>query len=188
MTGSALGSTLYWTDVHSPVGDFTLVAGPAGLVRVALSAGTEMTRRLAEELAQNGSATLVYAPERLDEPVRQFGEYLAGTRRAFDLPLDWSLTSGFGRHVLHTLHDTVGYGQVLSYQDLAARAGRPTAARVVGAVMGANPLPIVVPCHRVVAANGLDGIGGLGGFGGGLELKRRLLALEGVLPTTLEFG
>lgn len=178
-------ATLYWADVHSAIGGFTLVAGPAGLVRVTLSAGPGVTRRLTEELAGDGGADdarLRYAPDRLTEPVRQFGEYLAGHRREFDLPLDWSATSGFGRHVLHTLYRTVGYGQVLSYQDLAVRSGRPSAARVVGAVMGSNPLPIVVPCHRVVAS------GGLGGYGGGLDLKRRLLALEGVLPPALDFG
>ncbi|HEX5493113.1 MAG TPA: methylated-DNA--[protein]-cysteine S-methyltransferase [Mycobacteriales bacterium] len=177
--------TLYWADVRSTIGAFTLVTGPAGLLRVALSAGPEVIRELTDDLARITritAVTLEYSPGRLAEPARQFGEYLAGTRCEFDLPLDWSLTSGFGRHVLRTLHGTVGYGQVLSYQDLATRAGRPSAARVVGAVMGSNPLPIVVPCHRVVAADGL------GGFGGGLELKRRLLALEGVLPPTLDFG
>lgn len=174
-------AALYWAGVSSPVGGFTLVGGAAGLLRVELSGAVEVPVRLAAEFAPGGH-TLEHAPERLGEPVRQFREYLAGDRRRFELPLDWSLTSGFALHVLRTLHGTVGYGQVLSYQDLAARAGRPSAARVVGAVMGSNPLPIVVPCHRVVAADGL------GGFGGGLELKRRLLALEGVLPATLDFG
>ena len=144
---------LWWAEVRTPTDGFVLVAGVAGLLRVTLSAEPRVVQRLTEELTRTGRS-LEYAPDRLDEPVRQFREYLAGTRREFDLPLDWSLTTGFGRHVLHTLYRSVGYGQVLSYQDLAARAGRPSAARVVGAVMGANPLPVVVPCHRVVAAAG----------------------------------
>ncbi|HEY9476700.1 MAG TPA: methylated-DNA--[protein]-cysteine S-methyltransferase, partial [Mycobacteriales bacterium] len=151
----AAESMLWWADVRTPTDGFILVAGTAGLLRVTLSAEPEVVQRLTDDLARTGSSTLQYAPERLGEPIRQFREYLAGTRREFDLPLDWSLTSGFGRHVLQTLYSTVGYGQVLSYQDLAARAGRPSAARVVGAVMGSNPLPVVVPCHRVVAAAGL---------------------------------
>jgi methylated-DNA-[protein]-cysteine S-methyltransferase len=93
------------------------------------------------------------------------------------VPLDWSLASGFNARVLRELAASVPYGTVVGYQELAVRAGDPGAARAVGAAMGANPLPVVVACHRVVAADG-----GIGGFGGGLETKRALLALEGVLP------
>lgn len=172
--------SLWWADLHTPIGGFTFVTNRTGLVRVALTAGPGVLARLAAGLGRD-PADLLHAPERLGEPLRQVGQYTAGQRREFDLALDWSGTSGFGRTVLQTLRHTVGFGQVVSYQDLAARAGRPSAARVVGSVMGSNPLPIVVPCHRVVAA------AGLGGFGGGLDLKRRLLALEGVLPATLDF-
>lgn len=100
--------------------------------------------------------------------------------REFSLDLDWSLTTGFNRQVLRELATGVPYGTVVGYGDLAERAGQPGAAQAVGAAMGSNPLPVVVPCHRVVESDG-----GLGGFGGGLETKRQLLALEGVLPQPL---
>jgi methylated-DNA-[protein]-cysteine S-methyltransferase len=112
--------------------------------------------------------------------VRPVRPSLPGTLRTFGLPLDWSLTAGFTRRVLHELVATVPYGTVVGYQGLADRVGEAGAARAVGLAMGANPLPVVVPCHRVVESDG-----GLGGFGGGLETKRALLALEGVLPHPL---
>lgn len=177
-------SVLWWAGLDTPVGPLTLVCSDTGLVGVSFVAGRATAERLARSLADRRAAqvALEHSPARLAEHLRQFGEYFAGTRREFDLPLDWSLTEGFARRVLHTLYTTVGYGRVLSYQDLAARAGRPRAARVVGAAVGANPLPVVVPCHRVVAADGL------GGYGPGLPVKRWLLALEGVLPATLDFA
>ncbi len=101
-------------------------------------------------------------------------------RPGFDLPLDWSLISGFNREVLRALAAGVPFGSVVGYGDLAGRVGQPGAAQAVGTAMGANPLPVVVPCHRVVGSDG-----GIGGFGGGVETKRRLLALEGVLPEPL---
>jgi methylated-DNA-[protein]-cysteine S-methyltransferase len=102
--------------------------------------------------------------------------------RRFTLPIDWSRVDGFRERVLSTLYDGVPFGSLISYGDLSARAGDPTAARAVGEAMAANPYPIVVPCHRVVANDGL------GGFGGGLDMKRWLLAHEGVLPPMLDFG
>lgn len=127
----------------------------------------------AEPVESPGSA-------RLAEPIRQLTAYFAGTLREFSLDLDWSLTSGFNRQVLRELATGVPYGAVAGYGDLADRVGQPGAAQAVGAAMGSNPLPVVVPCHRVVESGG-----GLGGFGGGLETKRQLLALEGVLPQPL---
>ena len=113
----------------------------------------------------------------------EMGEYFAGDRRDFDVPLDWSGVSGWQETVLRALHATVGHGRTIGYGELAARGGRPDAARAVGRVMAGNPLPIVVPCHRVIAADG--GIGGFAGSGGALvELKRRLLELEGSVPPT----
>lgn len=106
--------------------------------------------------------------------------YFDGERRAFSVPVDWSQVEGFRRAVLSALQTTVPFGSVISYGDLSARAGDPHAARTVGEVMATNPYPIVVPCHRVVASDGL------GGFGGGLEMKRWLLAHEGVLPPMLD--
>ncbi|KPC65027.1 cysteine methyltransferase, partial [Streptomyces sp. NRRL WC-3753] len=100
--------------------------------------------------------------------------------RDFRLDLDWSLTEGFTREALRLLATSVPYGTVTGYGELARRSGRPGGAQAVGMAMGANPLPVVVPCHRVVESDG-----GLGGFSGGLETKRHLLALEGVLPAPL---
>jgi methylated-DNA-[protein]-cysteine S-methyltransferase len=121
----------------------------------------------------------------LERAVAQLREYFAGERRAFDVPLDWSLTRGSQRRVLGTLFGTVGYGDTVTYGELAARSelgSAYTAARGVGAIMGSNPLPVVVPCHRVMAADGL------GGFGGGRATKEWLLAHEGVLTGALDFG
>ena len=100
------------------------------------------------------------------------GQYLAGRRRRFTVPVDLSGVPAFQRRVLQALR-RVPYGRTITYGQLAARAGRPRAARAVGQAMAHNPVPLIVPCHRVVASGG-----GLGGFGGGLALKRRLLALE----------
>jgi methylated-DNA-[protein]-cysteine S-methyltransferase len=121
----------------------------------------------------------------LKRAVVQLREYFAGERRVFDVPLDWSLTRGSQRRVLGTLFGTVGYGATVTYGELAARSelgSAYTAARGVGAIMGSNPLPVVVPCHRVMAADGL------GGFGGGRATKEWLLAHEGVLTGALDFG
>lgn len=116
----------------------------------------------------------------LREAADQLDAYFRGDLREFTVPLDWSLSGGFNERVLRALLESVPYGSTAGYQDLADRVGEPGAARAVGAAMGSNPLPVVVPCHRVVERGG-----GIGGFGGGLETKRALLALEGVLPEPL---
>ncbi|AUA14552.1 methylated-DNA--[protein]-cysteine S-methyltransferase [Streptomyces sp. SID8382] len=126
------------------------------------------------------SAPVPRCAEHLAEAIRQVESYFAGDTKAFTLSLDWSLTAGFNRRVLRELAAHVPFGTVVGYQDLADRVGEPGAARAVGVAMGSNPLPIVVACHRVVESGG-----GIGGFGGGLETKRTLLALEGVLPQPL---
>jgi methylated-DNA-[protein]-cysteine S-methyltransferase len=132
------------------------------------------------------TATPTAAPsgdsEIADRAARELTEYLAGDRKEFDLPLDWDGVESLRRHVLQVLYETVGYGETVSYQELAVRSGHPTAARVVGQIMGSNPIPVIVPCHRVTASGGE-----LGGFGGGLETKRVLLELEGSLPPRLPF-
>ena len=116
----------------------------------------------------------------LAEACHQVEEYFAGKRTEFDLPLDWAGVSGFRRTVLHLLAK-VPFGDTTTYGALAAGAGMPSASQAVGGIMGSNPLPIVVPCHRVLAADGL------GGFGGGLRTKEWLLAWEGVLAPPLDW-
>ncbi|WP_406448956.1 methylated-DNA--[protein]-cysteine S-methyltransferase [Streptomyces sp. NBC_00876] len=171
-----------WAVVGSDIGPLLLAATDAGLVSVVFHASPEIRDRALAQLRGRLGAEPVEAPgsARLAEPIRQFAAYFAGTLREFSLELDWSLTGGFNRQVLRELAAGVPYGAVAGYGDLAERVGQPGAAQAVGAAMGSNPLPVVVPCHRVVESGG-----GLGGFGGGLETKRQLLALEGVLPQPL---
>ncbi|MFF8282328.1 methylated-DNA--[protein]-cysteine S-methyltransferase [Streptomyces albus] len=175
-----------WTVRDTPVGPLLLAATDAGLVAVAFHArGRTADRalaRLAERLgggpAPDGRAAA--ADGHLARAADELDRYFAGDRSPFTVPLDWSLTGGFAERVLRELARHVPYGTTVGYQDLAVRAGDPGAARAVGAAMGANPLPVVVPCHRV-----LESSGAIGGFSGGLETKRALLAMEGVLPQPL---
>jgi methylated-DNA-[protein]-cysteine S-methyltransferase len=170
-----------WTVVGTDIGPLLLAATEEGLVSVVFHADAAIRDRALGQLAGRlGAEPVQDAAGLLAEPIRQLEAYFAGGLREFDLPLDWSLSGGFNRQVLLELADGVPYGTVVGYGDLAARVGQPGAAQAVGAAMGSNPLPVVVPCHRVVETDG-----GLGGFGGGLETKRKLLALEGVLPEPL---
>ncbi|MEU4467792.1 methylated-DNA--[protein]-cysteine S-methyltransferase [Streptomyces sp. NPDC024017] len=173
---------IVWAVVGSEIGPLLLAASRDGLVNVVFHATDTVRDRAVERLASRLGTEPVEAPGSplLAEAIRQVEAYFAGERRDFDLPLDWSLISGFNREVLRELASGVPYGSVVGYGDLAGRVGQPGAAQAVGMAMGANPLPVVVPCHRVVESGG-----GIGGFGGGLETKRRLLALEGVLPEPL---
>ncbi|MBQ0914441.1 methylated-DNA--[protein]-cysteine S-methyltransferase [Streptomyces sp. RM99] len=171
-----------WAVVGTGIGPLLLAATRDGLVNVVFHATGAARDRALERLAARLGTVPVEAPASplLAEAVRQVEAYFAGRRRDFDLPLDWSLISGFNREVLRALAAGVPFGSVVGYGDLAGRVGQPGAAQAVGTAMGANPLPVVVPCHRVVGSDG-----GIGGFGGGVETKRRLLALEGVLPEPL---
>ncbi|MGQ5636897.1 MULTISPECIES: methylated-DNA--[protein]-cysteine S-methyltransferase [unclassified Streptomyces] len=171
-----------WTVVRSGIGPLMLAATSDGLVNVVFHATEAVRDRALDRLAARLGAAPVEDPGApvLAEAIRQLRAYFAGERHDFDLPLDWSLISGFNRQVLRELAAGVPYGTVVGYGDLAGRVGQPGGAQAVGAAMGANPLPVVVPCHRVVESDG-----GIGGFGGGLETKRKLLALEGVLPEPL---
>ncbi|MGW5124629.1 methylated-DNA--[protein]-cysteine S-methyltransferase [Streptomyces sp. NPDC004069] len=171
-----------WAVVDTGIGPLLLAATPEGLVNVVFHATDAIRERALDRLASRLGTEPVEAPGSplLAEAIRQVRAYFAGERRDFELPLDWSLISGFNRQVLRELASGVPYGTVVGYGDLADRVGQPGAAQAVGAAMGANPLPVIVPCHRVVESDG-----GIGGFGGGLEAKRRLLALEGVLPEPL---
>lgn len=178
----SVGGTVEWAVVGSDIGPLLLAATGAGLVSVVFHARPPVRDKALGQLRARLGAEPVESPgsARLAEPIRQLAAYFAGSLREFSLALDWSLTSGFNRQVLRELAAGVPYGTVVGYGDLAQRVGQPGAAQAVGAAMGSNPLPVVVPCHRVVESDG-----GLGGFGGGLETKRRLLALEGVLPQPL---
>ncbi|MEU1862972.1 methylated-DNA--[protein]-cysteine S-methyltransferase [Streptomyces gardneri] len=170
-----------WTVVESDIGPLFLAATGRGLVRVEFHADAARRVQMLDRLGGRfGVEPVECASGLLAEAIRRLDAYFAGDPRPFDLPLDWSLTTGFNRQVLRELATGVPYGTVVGYGDLARRVGQPGAAQAVGAAMGANPLPVVVPCHRVVESDG-----GLGGFGGGLETKRQLLALEGVLPAPL---
>ncbi|MFS4108018.1 methylated-DNA--[protein]-cysteine S-methyltransferase [Streptomyces sp. SID8499] len=176
------GQQVVWAVAESGIGPLLLAATADGLVNVVFHATGGVRQRALERLASRLGAEPVEAPGSpvLAEAIRQLEAYFAGERRDFALPLDWSLISGFNRQVLRELASGVPYGTVVGYGDLARRVGQPQAAQAVGVAMGANPLPLVVPCHRVVESDG-----GIGGFGGGLETKRTLLALEGVLPEPL---
>jgi methylated-DNA-[protein]-cysteine S-methyltransferase len=169
-----------WTVRDTPIGPLLLVRSDAGLVHVAFHTGRDQAPRAVASVARRLGCAAVEDPAALSAAALQLDEYFAEQRLRFDLPLDWSLTAGFNRRVLRELAAGVPYGSVVGYQDLADRVGEPGAARAVGVAMASNPLPVVVPCHRVVESGG-----GIGGFGGGLETKRTLLALEGVLPAPL---
>lgn len=173
---------IVWAVIGTDIGPLLLAATDEGLVNVVFHATGAVRDKALERLASRLGTEPVEAPGSplLAEAIRQVEAYFAGRRHDFELPLDWSLISGFHRQVLRELASGVRFGQVVGYGDLAGRVGQPGAAQAVGVAMGSNPLPVVVPCHRVVESDG-----GIGGFGGGLETKRKLLALEGVLPEPL---
>ncbi len=156
---------------ESPLGALLLGATGEGLVRVALP--VEDADAVMEDLARRVSPRVLRAPRAaVTAARRQLDEYFAGRRRSFDLPLDWRLTRGFRREALRAIA-AIPYGATASYREVAARAGSPNAVRAAGTACATNPLPIVVPCHRVLRTGG-----GLGGYLGGLEMKSRLLDLE----------
>lgn len=156
--------------IYTPVGPLLLAATELGLVRVAYA--NEDHQVVLERLAEKISPRVLEAPARLDDAARQLDEYFAGERSQFELALDLRLSSGFRRDVLSHLPD-IGYGSTASYGELARLAGNPKAVRAVGTACGTNPLPVVVPCHRVVRSDGTPG-----GYVGGPEAKRTLLSLE----------
>ncbi|MDT0319104.1 methylated-DNA--[protein]-cysteine S-methyltransferase [Streptomyces millisiae] len=178
--------TCAWSVRETPIGPLLLAATERGLVLVVFHADDRAARRaLARLEGALGRRPVPAAEEPVAGPLvegawAELDAYFAGRLRSFDTALDWSLAPGFTGQVLRELAASVPFGGVVGYGELADRVGDPGAARAVGAAMGANPLPVIVPCHRVLAADG-----GIGGFGGGLETKRALLALEGVLPAPL---
>jgi methylated-DNA-[protein]-cysteine S-methyltransferase len=158
--------------VDTPVGTLLVAASDRGLCRIAYDAEPE---RELDLLARAFGVRVLRSASPIEPARRQLDEYFEGKRRRFDLALDIALQADFNRRVLRELA-RVPYGEVVTYGELAARAARPRAARAVGTVMNRNPLPIVLPCHRVIGANGK-----LVGYGGGLERKEALLRLEGAL-------
>jgi methylated-DNA-[protein]-cysteine S-methyltransferase len=156
--------------IDSPFGVLLLAATPAGLVRVAFA--VEGHDAVLARLANDVSPRILNVPYRLDMAARQLDEYFAGTRRVFDVDIDLQLVRGFRRVVLNHLRD-IGYGTTESYSEVAAASGSPAAVRAVGTACATNPLPVVVPCHRVVRSDG-----SFGQYLGGAETKRALLEME----------
>jgi methylated-DNA-[protein]-cysteine S-methyltransferase len=161
-----------YTMSDSPFGPLLLAATPKGLVKLSLP-GHDPEEAL-EDLAARISPRLLEAPARLDEARRELDLYFEGKLTEFDLPLDWQLSRDFRRRALRAI-DRIPYGKTRSYTEIARSAGNERAVRAAGTACGANPIPIVVPCHRVLRSSG-----GLGGYGGGLPMKEALLELEGI--------
>ncbi|HEX9042623.1 MAG TPA: methylated-DNA--[protein]-cysteine S-methyltransferase [Trebonia sp.] len=159
-----------YTTIDSPVGTLLLAATPRGLLRVAYD--TEDHDRVLDTLAGRISPRVLRAPRRLDAAARELDEYFGGRRRVFDLPLDLSLSAGFRQLVQRHLPE-IGYGQTRTYGQVAELVGNPRAVRAVGTACATNPLPVVVPCHRVLRADGA-----VGGYIGGSDVKKALLRLE----------
>jgi len=158
--------------VDSPVGPLLIAATPVGLVRVAFD--SEGSDAVLQNLSDRISSRVLKAPARLDAVAHQLDEYFSGRRQHFDVPLDWQLSKGFRRRVLEHLAVDIGYGATASYGTLARLSGSPNAVRAVGTTCATNPIPVVVPCHRVVRADGT-----MGQYRGGPAAKRALLDLEG---------
>lgn len=173
LTGQAQAEGLLdvaYRTMDTPIGSLLLVTTTQGLVRIAFDG--EGHDQVLEHLSDVISPRILRAPARLDDVVRELDEYFAGRRRVFDLVVDHRLTKGFRGEVLEHLR-TIAYGGTQTYAQVASAAGRPKAVRAVGSACANNPIPVVVPCHRVVRSDG-----SLGGYRGGLPAKRELLALE----------
>jgi methylated-DNA-[protein]-cysteine S-methyltransferase len=200
---------LAWATLSSPVGPLAVGCSPAGVARLDFRApggagrrdpGQATTIRAGAGQASGGQASTGQAsagqanagqasPGLLSAARDQLAEYFAGQRQVFDLPVDWSGCSRAQHQVLSVLYDSVKYGETVTYGELAQRAvagpdGISLPARAIGRIMGSNPIPLIVPCHRVVAGNGLGGYSG----GTGIEIKRWLLIFEGALPATLDWS
>jgi methylated-DNA-[protein]-cysteine S-methyltransferase len=164
-----------YAQVDSPLGRLVAATTDRGLVRLAYEDWGGGLDAVLDHLALRVSPRIVEAPAELDPLRRQLDEYFAGRREGFDVPVDLSLAAGFTARILRAIAE-IPFGATANYREVAAKAGNPKAVRAAGNACGANPVPIVVPCHRVLRSGG-----GLGGYTGGVEKKETLLRLEGVL-------
>jgi len=162
-----------YATVDSPFGSLLVARTKRGLVKVSFPTVYD-TEETLEELAARISPRVLEAPAELDDVRRQLDRYFEGELRDFDLPLDWRLTEGFRKRAQQAIA-RIPYGRTRSYTEIARSAGNERAVRAAGTACGANPIPIVVPCHRVLRSGGA-----LGGYGGGLPMKEALLRLEGI--------
>lgn len=165
------GVDVAYEEVDSPLGRLVVAVTARGLVRLAYPGEEDVL----DELARDVSPRILRLAGRTEEARRELDEYFEGRRVRFEVPVDWSLTTGFTRKVLRATA-RIPFGELSTYREVASRAGSERAYRAAGNALGSNPIPIVVPCHRVVHSGG-----GLGGYTGGLERKEFLLTLEGVL-------
>ena len=184
---------LAWATLSSPVGPLAVGCSAAGVAQLDFRAPGGAGRRDPGQAAGQTSAGQTSAGQAssglLSAARDQLAEYFAGQRQVFDLPVDWSGCSRAQHQVLSVLYDSVTYGETVTYGELAQRAvagpdGISLPAQAIGRIMGSNPIPLIVPCHRVVAGNGLGGYSG----GTGIEIKRWLLIFEGALPATLDWS
>ena len=165
---------VHYALVDSPVGTLVAAATHRGLVTLSYEDLFDGADGVLDWLAAKLSPRMLESPSRLDDVRRELDEYFAGRRRDFDLPIDWSLASTFGRRVLKATA-AIPFGEVSTYGTVAAKAGNPKASRAAGRALNTNPIPIIVPCHRVVGASGR-----LVGYAGGLDRKVALLEIEGI--------
>jgi methylated-DNA-[protein]-cysteine S-methyltransferase len=164
-----------YTTADSPFGTLLLASTPKGLVRIGLP--NQDADELLVDLATRVSPRVLESPAQFNEARRELDLYFEGKLTDFDLPLDWQLSKDFRRKVLRAIA-RIPYGQTRSYTQMATSAGNERAVRAAGTACGSNPIPLVVPCHRVLRTGGA-----LGGYGGGLPMKEGLLRLEGVLDS-----
>jgi methylated-DNA-[protein]-cysteine S-methyltransferase len=179
LTGTQMSESLSLGALDTQVGRMLVAVTETGVAAVSFHDSTAERARLAGVIG----LPVADHPGRTAAALAQLTAYFAGDLRAFALPIDWRLTSRLQGQVLATLHGSVPYGRVVTYGELGERSGTGVPARAIGQIMGSNPIPVIVPCHRVVAGNGLGGYSG----GSGVEIKRWLLTLEGALPPTLDW-
>lgn len=157
--------------MDSPIGALLLAATPEGLLRIGFDNETEVL----EDLADRVSPRILEYPARLAGARKELEEYFAGRLDRFESALDWTLIGGFRRRILEVTAE-IPFGSVSTYQDVAGRVGRPKGARAAGQALGGNPIPVIIPCHRVLRSGG-----GMGGYAGGIDRKEFLLRLEGAM-------